>query len=141
MPLAKYLQIKRVNIYDIIFTLHSKCTLVILLVFSVMLSARQYFGDPIYCMTDMKFIQFVHSYCWTFGTFIIPNTMTDSRKSVAVGVTPNGLERLTLRYYQWVVIAILMEAFIFYLPSYLWKIWEGKRLEHLCLPVGKFFFF
>lgn len=139
-PLAKFLRLKSVNIYDTIFILHSKCTMVILLAFTMVLSAKQYFGDPIQCMTDLKFAKFVHSYCWTFGTFVIPSTMADSRKTIGVGVGPSAVERLTLRYYQWVVIVLLLEAFLFYLPSFLWKKWEGKRLEQLCLPVGKLLF-
>lgn len=140
-PLAKFLQLKKICIYDNIFIIHSKCTMVILLAFALLLSAKQYFGDPIQCMTDLKFTEFVHSYCWTFGTFIIPSTVVNSDSKVAVGLGTNLLERSTLRYYQWVAIVFLLEAFFFYLPSYLWKIWEAKRLEHLCLGMGKIYTF
>ncbi|XP_065361903.1 innexin inx5-like [Calliphora vicina] len=131
------MQLKSVNIYDTVFILHSKCTMILLLTFALLLSGKQYFGEPINCMADLKFKNFVHSYCWTFGTFIIPTVVADNRSSIEVGVSPNAVEHLSLRYYQWVVIVILMEAFFFYFPSFLWKIWEGRRMEHLCSPVVK----
>lgn len=70
-PLSKYLQFKSVRIYDLIFTLHSKCTVVILLSCSFLLSAKQYFGDPIVCISDLNNQEYVNSHCWTMGTFIV----------------------------------------------------------------------
>jgi len=51
-PLSKYLRLKTVRIYDPIFTLHSKCTIVILLTCTFLLSAKQYFGEPILCISS-----------------------------------------------------------------------------------------
>lgn len=133
-PLANYLKLKNISIYDSIFILHSKCSVIILLTFSLLLSAKQYFGVPIQCMADLKFLDFVHSYCWTLGTFSLP-TVND-QNSIAVGVGPYAIEHFTLRYYQWVVIVLLIEACIYYLPAFLWKFWENKRLEQLCVPAG-----
>lgn len=70
-PLSKYLQYKAINIYDIVFTLHSKCTVVILLTCTCLLSAKQYFGDPIMCISDDKNVDYVNSFCWTMGTYIL----------------------------------------------------------------------
>lgn len=70
-PLSKYLQFKSVRIYDLIFTLHSKCTVVILLSCSFLLSAKQYFGEPIVCISDLDNQEYVNSHCWTMGTFIV----------------------------------------------------------------------
>ncbi|KAH8391572.1 hypothetical protein KR200_003891 [Drosophila serrata] len=71
-PLSKYLRLKSVRIYDPIFTLHSKCTVVLLLTCTILLSAKQYFGEPILCISSEKQTEYVQSYCWTMGTYILP---------------------------------------------------------------------
>ncbi|XP_041630890.1 innexin inx6 isoform X2 [Drosophila kikkawai] len=72
-PLSKYLRLKSVRIYDPIFTLHSKCTVVLLLTCTILLSAKQYFGEPILCISSEKQTEYVQSYCWTMGTYILPS--------------------------------------------------------------------
>ncbi|XP_013103477.1 innexin inx5 [Stomoxys calcitrans] len=154
-PLSKYLQFKTVRIYDSVFTLHSKCTVVILLTCSFLLSAKQYFGDPITCMGDEKNMDYVNSFCWAMGTYILNyfdigdklarlhNSSDSNKKSealaIAEGVGPEygyKTERVYLRYYQWVILTFLLQSFIFYFPSYLWKLWEGHRLNELCSELG-----
>jgi hypothetical protein len=39
--------------------------------------------------------------------------------------------RLFHRYYQWVWFALFLQALSFYVPKYIWKIWEGGRLRVL----------
>ncbi|KAH8421219.1 hypothetical protein KR009_001040 [Drosophila setifemur] len=183
-PLSKYLQFKSIRIYDAAFTIHSKCTVVILLTCSLLLSARQYFGDPIQCISEEKNIEYIQSYCWTMGTYILKldnyseqqlqlhpadqaesssapsssrswarsRSRTSLRRlanhneayaramSIAEGVGPEvrgQTEREYLRYYQWVIILLLFQSFVFYFPSCLWKVWEGQRLKQLCSEVGE----
>ncbi|XP_017088098.1 innexin inx5 isoform X2 [Drosophila bipectinata] len=197
-PLSKYLQFKSIRIYDPVFTIHSKCTVVILLTCSLLLSARQYFGDPIQCISEEKNIEYIQSYCWTMGTYILKldnysekqlqlpkppespesEAVTSSSSSsgsaaqtparsrtrfrsraiynlrrlsdyneayaramsIAEGVGPEirgQTQREYLRYYQWVIILLLFQSFVFYFPSCLWKVWEGQRLKQLCSEVGE----
>ncbi|XP_030372535.1 innexin inx4 [Scaptodrosophila lebanonensis] len=162
-PLSKYLQHKSVRIYDLVFTLHSKCTVALLLACTCLLSAKQYFGDPIQCISDLKFSDYVHSYCWTMGTYIwsydykklspsdreyllnkAKGAYENATKNSATPGTnllyiqyeqiPRGAktERIFLRYYQWVVLVLLLQSFVFYFPAFLWKVWEGGRLKYLC---------
>ncbi|XP_017468914.1 PREDICTED: innexin inx5 [Rhagoletis zephyria] len=155
-PLSKYLQFKSVRIYDVVFTLHSKCTVVLLLTCSFLLSAKQYFGEPIQCMGERMYGEFVNSFCWTMGTYVfnvydvqdrIPHgnkllstqTGDDASPYIAEGIiaeVPGVTERVYLRYYQWVIMLLLLQSAIFYFPSFLWKIWEGQRLKQLCYEAG-----
>ncbi|XP_017095343.1 innexin inx4 [Drosophila bipectinata] len=136
-PLSKYLQFKSVHIYDAIFTLHSKCTVALLLACTFLLSSKQYFGDPIQCMHHDD-LDYFHAYCWIYGAYVSntsePQSLYDGMqcKPELVGRTVSRENRRYIRYYQWVVLVLLIESFVFYLPAYLWKIWEGGRLKHLC---------
>ena len=57
---------------------------------------------------------------------------------LGVGPEISGLtERVYLRYYQWIILVLLLQALVFYIPSFLWKVWEGERLKQLCSEVGK----
>uniref|UniRef100_A0A1A9W4A3 Innexin n=1 Tax=Glossina brevipalpis TaxID=37001 RepID=A0A1A9W4A3_9MUSC len=137
----KQLQTKKVYIYDVIFSVHSKWTAIILWVFALLLSAKQYFGDPIECITDSKYKNYVNSYCWTIGTFLIRGAMDGTGNEISVGVGPRVFgakefnDSVNLRYYQWVVVVLFLEGLLFYMPSFLWKMWEGKCLEQLCSAV------
>ncbi|KAH8342495.1 hypothetical protein KR059_009876 [Drosophila kikkawai] len=137
-PLSKYLQFKSVHIYDAIFTLHSKCTVALLLACTFLLSSKQYFGDPIQCMknTDLDYFQ---AYCWIYGAYVQSNITKAPSLNGEIQCHPDVVGRSVapgnrryIRYYQWVVLVLLLESFIFYLPAFLWKIWEGGRLKHLC---------
>ncbi|XP_016040154.2 innexin inx6 [Drosophila simulans] len=175
-PLSNYLRLKTVRIYDPIFTLHSKCTIVILLTCTFLLSAKQYFGEPILCLSSERQADYVQSYCWTMGTYILPaedewdgarsweyalyapasgaaddvnvsslralvaqNEQYARLISIAEGVGPETrgvTKRMYLRYYQWVFMILLFQSLLFYFPSFLWKVWEGQRMEQLCCEVG-----
>lgn len=93
-PLSKYLKFKSVHIYDLIFTLHSKCTVVILLTCSFLLSAKQYFGDPITCISDEKNMEYVNSYCWTMGTYILNYYDLDLQLSEVKNLTNSTNDRI-----------------------------------------------
>lgn len=41
-------------------------------------------------------------------------------------------DRIYQMYYQWVIVVLLLQASIFYLPAYFWKIYEHGRLSKLC---------
>ncbi|EDW18400.1 innexin inx4 [Drosophila mojavensis] len=162
-PLSKYLQLKSVRIYDGIFTFHAKVTCALLLAFTVLLSAKQYFGDPLICISNMNDKDFVNSHCWTMGMYIMnyeddeladkqekkierdyknqflraefkpkmdSNLLHNAAPLTADPSIPQ--ERVFLRYYQWVVPVLLLQSIIFYLPAFLWKIWEGGRMKSLC---------
>lgn len=47
-------------------------------------------------------------------------------------------EQIKHRYYQWVCFVLLGQAVMFYIPRYLWKIWEGGRLKVLASDLGKY---
>lgn len=46
-------------------------------------------------------------------------------------VTDDSEEIIKHKYYQWVFLVLLVQAFMFYLPRFVWKVWEGGRIHLL----------
>ncbi|GLV34624.1 Innexin 2 [Carabus blaptoides fortunei] len=86
------------------------------------------------------------TYCWIFSTFTIKshlhgevgkhNIAPGVGASRAIMVTSNSEEIIAHKYYQWVCIVLFVQAIFFYIPRYLWKIWEAGRLEMLVKDFG-----
>lgn len=47
-----------------------------------------------------------------------------------------GEERTYHKYYQWVCFVLFFQAVMFYIPRYLWKMWEGQKLRSLVLNLN-----
>lgn len=71
-PLQSILQIKQVNSTDLIWRLHCRVTVFLLLLASLLLSARQYFGNPIDCVIGSGTVSSstMNEFCWIMGTYI-----------------------------------------------------------------------
>ncbi|XP_050074904.1 innexin inx2-like [Anopheles maculipalpis] len=138
-PLQNILRVKQVNSTDLIWRLHCRATVYLLLVASLLLSARQYFGNPIDCVIGGGAVpgSTMNEFCWIMGTYISsdPNFALDSTDLVKInakiGHIPES-ERSYQKYYQWVVFILALQAGMFSLPNFLWKAWEAGRLQSLC---------
>jgi len=118
-----------------IFRLHYKATVIVLITCSLLVTSRQYIGDPIDCIVDPDVPQNVmDTYCWIHSTFSIPD-----RPGVVLGLdVPHygvnpvaGKEKVYHKYYQWVCFTLFFQAMLFYIPRHLWKVWEAGRINML----------
>lgn len=73
------------------------------------------------------------------STFTLPDALN---KKVGVEVPHPGIDKYTPgekrvyhKYYQWVCFVLFLQAIMFYIPRYLWKMWEGRRLRSLVLEL------
>ncbi|KAK9883602.1 hypothetical protein WA026_001777 [Henosepilachna vigintioctopunctata] len=154
------IKLEQVNIDNNLFKLHYKFTVIMLIVFSALLTSKQYFGEPISCDTDDKDRkQLIDMFCWMHGTYIVNkgrnnnilpgifnefDTSSEDLKNHTkrlldkISVQPKD-EIIWQKYYQWVSIMFGLQALLFYLPRYIWKHWEGGRMEllvqDLCGPL------
>lgn len=107
-----------VNVDNVVFRLHSNVTVLILLVGTMFISMRQYFGEPIECITQRSDIPppLLQHYCWLEATF----SVSDSSHGVVgvevayPGVKPlqphKGEKKIYHKYYQWVYFVLIIQV-------------------------------
>ena len=136
-----------------IYRLHYKFSVLILIAFSIMVTARQYFGDPIDCISrDDIPSNLLDTYCWIHTTFSVESAWF---KKVGTEVPYPGVDkyshhmntkenggkdeegkRIYHAYYQWVCFVLFFQALLFYIPRYLWKAAEGGKIRNLILGLN-----
>ncbi|KAI1289286.1 Innexin inx2 [Halotydeus destructor] len=123
-----------------VFRLHYRVTFLFLVACSVMVTARQYFGDPIDCISkDDIPSKLLDTYCWIHTTFSVESAFD---KKVGVEVPYPGVDkwaagssepRVFHAYYQWVCFVLFFQAVSFYAPHYIWKMAEAQKCRTLML--------
>ncbi|CAH3833891.1 innexin inx2-like [Pieris brassicae] len=139
LPIRSFFKFGSVCTDNNVFRMHYKATVIMLLVFMLLVTSKQFFGEPIHCMTQDKADdnkEAINNYCWIYGTYTLKSRFlgVEGRDMAYIGVGPEkGMqnEQLKHTYYQWVCFVLLGQAMMFYTPRYLWKIWEGGRLKAL----------
>ncbi|GAB6027764.1 hypothetical protein CHUAL_002000 [Chamberlinius hualienensis] len=136
------LGIRPVTIDNTVFRLHYRFTVAGLLAFSILVTCRQYIGDPIECTLPLSNLreEVIDQYCWISSTISLPKAY---HKKVGSEVIYPGVDKMLPgddvvkhQYYQWVCFVLLLQGLMFYLPHYIWKIWESQRLKALCADLG-----
>ncbi|XP_054161067.1 innexin inx2-like [Oppia nitens] len=139
--LKPYLKPSSCTIDNNVFRLHYRATVLILVGCSLMVTARQYFGDPIDCISkDDIPSNLLDTYCWIHTTFSIENAwkkrVGDEVPYPGVDKTTPNEKRVYHAYYQWVCFVLFFQAILFYVPRYLWKATEGGRMKNLILGLN-----
>jgi len=146
-PIKAYLR-KRdpATIDNFAFKLHYRVTFVVMLVCMMLVSARQYIGDPISCIADGVPGGTLDLYCWIHSTFSVPSRWgkvsdeygegaphTAGLAQPHPGIAPPepGEDVVHHRYYQWVVFVLFLQAAAFHLPRIVWKHVEGGLMKML----------
>lgn len=134
--LKKFIQPDKVTIDNNVFRICTKVTFIILATASIMVTSKQYIGDPIDCIVDTIPRKIMNSYCWFFSTFTLSNHLTGiaGRDMLQPGVSSHSQFGDTIKhhyYYQWVCFSLFFQAIACYIPRYLWKSFEGGRMTAL----------
>ncbi len=89
----------------------------ILIVCSLLVTSRQYIGDPIDCIVEEIPNNVMDTYCWIHSTFSVPNTPEGvvGHSAAHVGVAPptdirEGEEIKYHKYYQWVCFTLFFQV-------------------------------
>lgn len=68
------IKLEKIHTDNNVFKLHYKFTVILLIVFSILLTSKQYFGDPIDCQVS-SYKSVIDKYCWIYGTYIVRKTL------------------------------------------------------------------
>ncbi|XP_015920203.1 innexin inx2 [Parasteatoda tepidariorum] len=140
--LKNFFRVDTTTIDNNIFRLHYKVTSAILIAFSMLVTGRQYLGDPIDCIPQKGEIpeNMLDTFCWVHTTYSLPDAW---HKQVGVDVAYPGVdkykegdERVFHAYYQWVCFVLFLQALLFYVPRFFWKAMEGKRIKNLIMGLN-----
>ena len=101
---------------DITDRLSRSYTVILLVVFAIVVSTKQYVGDPIQCWVPAYFSSNYEDYtnkiCWVSNTYYSP---------FETGLPKEGDPKKEVVYYQWVPMILLSQALFFYLPYTVWS--------------------
>ena len=117
----------------------------VLIFFSLLLASCQFLGTPMNCVTDQSSIPKSHidDYCFVQTTFIAldmmdPNFVGQERtahRGVGAGSTkPEDLKDNS--FYQWVCYVLCFQGICFYVPQYLWSLYEGGKMKMLVMDLS-----
>lgn len=135
--ILSHLRSQKVKLDNETFRLHYKLTLIVCIASSLLVTGREYFGDPIDCIPpgEELLAPIIDTYCWIHSTFTLPESHD---KEIGTHVAHPGVDqyspdktRVYHKYYQWVCFALLLQGMCFYIPRYLWKNWESGRIRSL----------
>lgn len=135
--LLDFFKFDSVWIDNSVFRLHYKATVIVFVTASLLVTSRQYIGDPIDCMSEVPG-DVMDTYCWIHSTFSIPSRWVgiQGKEIPHAGVAPiddleEGQEKKYHKYYQWVCFFLFLQAAMFYIPRYIWKSSEGGKIKML----------
>lgn len=117
-----------------VFRLHYKATFVVLVTASLLVTSKQYIGDPIDCIVEEIPNGVMDTYCWIHSTFSVKDRVVgDIGGDIAhPGIANDADQEVKYhKYYQWVCFTLFFQAILFYIPRYLWKVWEAGKLRML----------
>lgn len=90
----------------------------ILIIFAIVVSTKQYVGDPISCWVPAHFTgnweEYANNYCWIRNTYYLPFEENIPKEE-------EDDKRKMIPYYQWIPIILLVQALMFYLPAVVWR--------------------
>lgn len=117
---------KKINIDNKIFYVCTKATFSVLTVFSILVTSRQYIGEPIVCIVEVVPQKIMNAYRWAHklsnslaGEKLRDIYIKDLVPAGEAGDIGVGDTTEYHGFYQWLSIALLFQAIISYTPRYI----------------------
>lgn len=114
--LKNLVKISHIHIDSPVFRLHYSITVMVLIAFSLIVTTRQYVGNPIDCVHTKDIPEDVlNTYCWIHSTYALKSMFLKKvGKEVpypGVGNSEGKLDdRKVYRYYQWVCFCLFFQV-------------------------------
>ncbi|KAI4499985.1 hypothetical protein M0802_004855 [Mischocyttarus mexicanus] len=105
-PIKCFLKEDKIRIDNVAFRLHSRITVLLFLVCATLVTAKQFIGEPISCISDRSIDRTtLNAYCWIYSTFTVARHLKGipgrTVASPGIGNTSENDELYYHRYYQW----------------------------------------
>lgn len=139
--LKNLIKVSHISIDSPVFRLHYSLTVMMLMSFSLIVTTRQYVGNPIDCVHTKDIPEDVlNTYCWIHSTYALKSLF---KKKIGSEVPYPGIgnsegktvDRKEYKYYQWVCFCLFFQV-----SSRWWLIdlrfVDGQRVEFLIIQVG-----
>ncbi|RTG89700.1 uncharacterized protein DC041_0006959 [Schistosoma bovis] len=114
-------------------------TSLLLIIFTLIISARQYIGKPIACWVPTEFTraqeEYAESVCWVTSTYFIPT------QDINIPENISERENRKIHYYQWVPFILMIQAFLFNLPCLIWRLFNWQSGIHKLSDLFEFLFY
>ncbi|KAK9498434.1 hypothetical protein O3M35_003073 [Rhynocoris fuscipes] len=130
--LKNLIKVSNIRIDSPIFRLHYSITVMILVAFSLIITTRQYVGNPIDCVHSKDIPEDVlNTYCWIHSTYTIKSAFN---KKVGSDVPYPGViksqgnrseETKRYKFYQWVAFFLFFQVCTFIFFFFQFIIYEG----------------
>ena len=118
------------------FRLHYRFTSAFFFASCILITAFDLFGKPIDCTSKNAIrIEVVNTYCWITSTFTFYNESIGRTTKIGpnihpgVGPSMKGNGERYHSYYQWVPFVLFLQGVLFYLPHWIWKVYEDHRIK------------
>lgn len=144
MPVAGLVKVRyrgeKADIDSAFFKLHYRTTSTFLYICCILVTANDLIGSTINCISNSIPGNVLNTYCWIMSTFTVP-----SKNAAGAGIdyahqgvqnyVPGQTEQTLHAYYQWVPFVLFFQGLFFYLPHYLWKVFEDRKLDKITLDL------
>lgn len=104
---------------DFVDKLNRQYSVSLLVTFSLIVSTKQFVGEPIKCWCPAHFTEshrdYANTICWLSNTYYVP---FEEGVPTDIGVK----SRPKISYYQWVPLVLLIEALMCFIPCLIWRI-------------------
>lgn len=99
MPFRSFLKFENVCTDNNVFRMHYKLSVIILLVFTLLVTSKQFFGEPIHCMGDNDKgpgKDAINSYCWIYGTYTLKSRLIGKFLEILIIIYLNVIKNVTI---------------------------------------------
>ncbi|KAB7504543.1 Innexin inx6 [Armadillidium nasatum] len=115
------------DIDNAVFKLHYKITTTMLFGFCILITANSIVGDPINCH---------HGGSEGLQDDVVNTYYNPAFKFAGIGPYEEGDTMIYHAYYQWVPFLLFIQGILFYSPHWLWKAWEGRKLDAMVMGLS-----
>lgn len=123
-----------------VYKLHYRLTVLILVVFSFIITCRLVLGDSFSCTTPRDIPEdIIETFCYAKSPYVILQAFLKNSETLYPGVAKRstGDHLIVKSFYPWVNLFFLVLAVIFYLPHLAWKIYERRLVARVTCDIDR----